>query len=76
MIFGKLLLGDFGILMSNMSQVQTIFSFQRIAIGPGRPPKGPVLAKNSPFGDPGGHRRAPEDQIWSQLPPIGPPGLD
>ena len=25
MIFGKLSLGDFGILMSNMSQVQTIF---------------------------------------------------
>ena len=28
MIFGKLILGGFGILMSNMSQVQTILSFQ------------------------------------------------
>ena len=28
MIFGKLLLGGFGILMSNMSQVQNILSFQ------------------------------------------------
>ena len=76
MIFGRLILGDFGILMSNMSQVQTILSFQRIAFGPGWPPKGPVLAKNAPFGDLGGHGRAPEGQIWSQLPPIGLPGLD
>ena len=30
MIFGKLLLGGFGISMSNMSWVQTILSFQRI----------------------------------------------
>ena len=28
MIFGNLILGGFGILMSNMSQVQTILSFQ------------------------------------------------
>ena len=35
-----------------------------------------VLARNAPFGGPGGPRRAPGGQIWSQLPPIGPPGLD
>ena len=37
---------------------------------------GPVLAQNTPFGDLGGPRRAPGDQIWSQRPPTGPPGLD
>ena len=40
------------------------------------PPKGLVLGPNGPFGGPGGPRTAPGDQIWSQLPPIGPPGLD
>merc|ERR1739842_218102 len=35
-----------------------------------------VLARNAPFGGPRGPRRAPRDQIWSQLPPIGPPWLD
>ena len=34
-----------------------------------------VLARNAPFGGPRGPRRAPRDQIWPQLPPIGPPGL-
>ena len=38
--------------------------------------KGPVLAIKGPFGDLGGPRRAPGDQIWSQRPPIGPSGLD
>ena len=38
--------------------------------------KGPVLAQNAPFGDLRGPWRAPGDQIWSQLPPIGLPGLD
>ena len=38
--------------------------------------KGHVLAIKGPFGDLGGPRRAPGDQIWSQLPPIGLPGLD
>ena len=39
-------------------------------------PKGPVWAENVPFGGPRGPRRAPEDQIWSQLPPAAPPGLN
>ena len=38
--------------------------------------KGPVLVIKGPFGDLGGPWRAPVDQIWSQLPPIGLPGLD
>ena len=39
--------------------------------GPPGPPKGPVLAPIGPFGGPIGSRRAPGDQIWSQLLPIG-----
>ena len=39
-------------------------------------PKRPVLSRNAPFGALGGPRRAPRDQIWSPLSPIGPPGLD
>ena len=38
--------------------------------------KGPVLARKGPFGDFRSPRRAPGDQIWSQLPAIGLPGLD
>ena len=38
--------------------------------------KGPVLAIKGPFGDLGGPRRTPGDQIWSQRPPIGPSGLE
>ena len=38
--------------------------------------KGPVLAIKGPFRDLGGPQRAPGDQIWSQLPAIGLPGLD
>ena len=41
-----------------------------------RGPFGPVLAPNSPFGGPAGPRRAPGCQIGSQLPPIGPTGLE
>ena len=40
------------------------------------PPKGPVLAPKGPFGGPIGTRRAPGDQIWSQLLPIGLTGLE
>ena len=40
------------------------------------PSKGPVLAPRGPFGGPGGPRRAPGDQIWSQRSPIGPTGLE
>ena len=36
----------------------------------------PVLARNASFGALGGHQRAPREQIWSRLPPIGPPWLD
>ena len=64
------ILGDFGILMSNMSQVQTIISFQRIAFGPGCPQKGPFWPKMPLLETLG----APEGQIWSQLPPFSPPG--
>ena len=35
------------------------------------PPKGPVLAPKGPFEGPIGSCRAPGDQIWSQLLPIG-----
>ena len=38
--------------------------------------KGPVFARNAPFGALGGPRRAPRDQVWSRLPPIGPPRMD
>ena len=38
--------------------------------------KGPLLARKGPFGDFRSPRRAPGDQIWSQLPAIGLPGLD
>ena len=38
--------------------------------------KGPVLAIKGPLRDLGGPQRAPGDQIWSQLPPIGLPGMD
>ena len=38
--------------------------------------KGPVLARKGPFEDFRSPRRAPGDQIWSQLPAIGLPGLD
>ena len=41
MIFGKLIFGGFGILISNMSQVQTILSFERTALGQDGPQKGP-----------------------------------
>ena len=41
-----------------------------------RAPKGPVLAPKGPFGGPIGTRRAPGDQIWSQLLPIGLTGLE
>ena len=34
------------------------------------------MAQNVSFGGPRGPRRAPEDQIWSQLPPAAPPGLN
>ena len=44
--------------------------------GPLGVPKGPVFARNAPFGALGVPRRALGVQIWSQLPPIGPPGLD
>ena len=44
--------------------------------GPLWPPKGLVLAPKGPFGGPGGPRRATGRQIWSHLPPIGPPELD
>ena len=40
------------------------------------PPKGPVLAPKGPFGGPTGLRKAPADQIWSQLPQIGLTGLE
>ena len=40
-----------------------------------REPKGPVLALSAPFGGPRGPRRAPGDQIWATLPPIGLTGL-
>ena len=38
--------------------------------------KGLVLAPKCPFGGPRGPRRAPKDQILSQLPPNAPPELD
>ena len=38
--------------------------------------KGLVLTRKGPFGDFRSPRRAPGDQIWSQLPAIGLPGLD
>ena len=38
--------------------------------------KGPVLARNAPFGDLGGPRRALGDLDWSHLPQIGQHGLD
>ena len=38
-------------------------------------PWGPKRAIFGPFGGLRGPRRAPEDQIWSQLPPAPPPGL-
>ena len=44
--------------------------------GPLRPPKGLVLAPKGPFGGLGGPRRATGSQIWSHLPPIGPPELE
>ena len=44
--------------------------------GPLRPPKGLALAPKGPFGGPKGPRRATGSQIWSHLPPIGPPELD
>ena len=52
------------------------FTWYRAPSGPPGVLKGPVLARNAPFGALGGPRRAPGDQIWSQLPPIGPSGLD
>ena len=45
MIFGKQILGGFGILISNMSQVQTILSLQRTALGQDGPQKGPFWPK-------------------------------
>ena len=44
--------------------------------GPNTRQKGPILVIKGPFGDLGGPWRAPVDQIWYQLPPIGLPGLD
>ena len=44
--------------------------------GPPGPPKGPVLAPKGPFEGPTGSCRAPGDQIWSQLLPIGLTGLE
>merc|ERR1712218_401493 len=38
--------------------------------------KGFVWAPKGPFWGPGGPRRVQGEQIWSQLPPIGPPGLN
>ena len=69
MIFGKLILGDFGILMSNIYQVQTILSFQRIAFEPGWPPKDPFWPKMPLL-------ETLEVIGGRQLPPIGLPGLD
>ena len=34
-----------------------------------------LVIQPGPFSDPGGPRRAQGGQIWSQLPPIGPPWL-
>ena len=48
----------------------------RPSSGPPGAQKGPFLAQNVPFGGPRGPRRAPEDQIWSQLPSAAPPGLN
>ena len=45
-------------------------------LGPQKPQKGPILAKNDPFGSPGGTWRAPGGQSLSQLPPIGLTGLE
>ena len=39
-------------------------------------PKRARFGHEMPFGGPGGPRWALEDQMWSQLPPIGPPGMD
>ena len=44
--------------------------------GPLRPPKGLVLAPKGPVRGPGGPQGAAGSQIWSHLPPIGPPELD
>ena len=47
--------------------------------GPFWTPGGPKRARfgpNAPFGDLGGSRGALGDQIWSQRPPTGSPGLD
>ena len=49
------------------SLLQHTLAWYWVSLGP---QKVPILAQNAPFGDPGGHRRAPEGQIWSQLPPI------
>merc|ERR1712218_117929 len=38
--------------------------------------KGFVWAPKGPFWSPGGPRRVQGEQIWSQLPLIGPPGLN
>ena len=53
-----------------------ILTWYRAPSGPLEALKGTVLARNAIFGGPRGPRRAPRDQIWSQLPPIGLPGLD
>ena len=47
----------------------------RASSGPPGTPKGPVLARNAPFWGHRGPRRAPREQIWSTLPPIGLTGL-
>merc|ERR1712173_433702 len=51
-------------------------TWYRAPSGPPGVLKGPVLARNAPFGALGGPRMAPGGQIWSRLPPIGPPRLD
>ena len=51
-------------------------AWYRASSGPPGTLKGPVLAQSAPFGGPRGPRRAPRDQIWSQLPLIGLTGLE
>ena len=50
-------------------------AWYRASSGPPGTLKGPILALSAPFGGPRGPRRAPGDQIWSQLPPTGLNGL-
>ena len=50
-------------------------TWYRAPSGPLGALKGTVLAQNAPFGGPRGPRTALRDQIWSQLPLIGPPWL-